>query len=77
MTAPHTLQPATRLALTVAMLRIEAQLTTTLQPSTVAEVLTLAARAEYDLEQGWNEAAIDCIGRAERLLSEPTEETHP
>ena len=40
------------------------------------EVRTLLERARYDLEQGWNEAAFDCIGRALRLLSEPTEETH-
>lgn len=39
-----------------------------------AEVRTLLQRARYDLERGWNEAAFDCIGRAQRLLSEPTEE---
>lgn len=41
-----------------------------------AEVRTLLERARYDLEQGWSEAAFDCIGRVQRLLSEPTEETH-
>lgn len=43
----------------------------------VREVRSLLERARYDLEQGWNEAAFDCIGRAERLLSDPPEETHP
>ena len=76
MTAAHSLRPATRLALTVAMLRVQAQLSTTLSRETVADVLALAERAEYDLERDWIEAAHDCIGRAERLLSDPTEETH-
>lgn len=39
-----------------------------------AEVHTLLERARYNLEQGWKEAAFDCIGRALRLLSDPTEE---
>ena len=43
----------------------------------VREVRALLERARFDLEQGWNEAAFDCIGRALRLLSDPTEETHP
>ena len=43
----------------------------------VREVRSLLERARYDLEQGWNEAAFDCIGRAERLLPDPTQETHP
>ncbi len=30
----------------------------------------LLERARYDLEQGWPEAALDCIGRALRLLAE-------
>ena len=29
---------------------------------------TLLERARYDLEHGWPEAALDCIGRALRLL---------
>ncbi|MGC8519261.1 MAG: hypothetical protein ACP5P4_12160 [Steroidobacteraceae bacterium] len=35
------------------------------------EVRTLLERTRYDLERGWNEAALDCIGRALRLLSDP------
>ncbi len=30
----------------------------------------LLERARYDLERGWPEAALDCIGRALRLLAE-------
>ncbi len=41
----------------------------------VREVRTLLERARFDLEQGWSEAAYDCICRAERLISDP-EETH-
>lgn len=59
------------------MLRIRAQLSTTLQPATVAAVLDLVARAAFDIERDWCEAAHDSIGRAERLLSSPTEETPP
>ncbi len=36
----------------------------------LAELRDLLERARYDLEQGWPEAALDCIGRALRLLAE-------
>ncbi len=42
-----------------------------------AEVRTLLERALYDLNHDWPAAAHDCIGRALRLLSDPTEEIHP
>lgn len=34
----------------------------------LVELRDLIERASYDLEQGWPEAAYDCIGRALRLL---------
>lgn len=34
----------------------------------VAEIRTLLERARFDLECGWVEAALDCLGRAMRLL---------
>ena len=34
----------------------------------LAELRDLLERARYDLEHGWPEAALDCIGRALRLL---------
>ena len=38
-------------------------------PDRVAEIRTLLERALYDLHQGWQEAAIDALGRALRLLT--------
>ena len=37
-----------------------------------AELRSLLDRARYDLDRGWSEAAIDCIGRAQRLIHEET-----
>lgn len=34
----------------------------------VEQIRTLLERARFDLERGWVEAALDCIGRAEQLL---------
>ena len=36
--------------------------------ATDLDLAALLERARYDLEQGWPEAALDCIGRALRLL---------
>ena len=36
----------------------------------VEEIRTLLERAQFDLEHGWSEAAIDCLGRALRLLND-------
>lgn len=37
------------------------------------ELLDLLERARYDLERGWIEAAMDCLGRAERIAKEAQE----
>ncbi len=39
----------------------------------MTEIRGLIERAIYDLEQGWPDAAYDCIGRAWRLLGEQDE----
>lgn len=39
----------------------------------LAEILDLLARARYDLERGWVEAAMDCLGRAERIARDAQE----
>ncbi len=36
----------------------------------MTEIRDLLERAQFDLERGWVEAAMDCIGRALRLLSD-------
>ena len=38
--------------------------------SALVEVRTLLERAQFDLERGWIEAALDCLGRAMRLRGE-------
>jgi hypothetical protein len=43
--------------------------------ATLRDILDLLERARYDLERGWVEAAIDCIGRAERILRDAREES--
>lgn len=65
------LRTSTRLALTAALLRIEAQLAKTVSRETIRDVLDLIERAEYDLAQNWPGAAIDALTRACRLLPEP------
>lgn len=39
-----------------------------LQSNRVAEVIGLLDRARGDLGRGWIEAALDCLGRARRIL---------
>lgn len=41
-----------------------------------ADLRGLLDRARFDLEQGWNEAAYDCIGRALRLLDHDHDVDH-
>lgn len=41
-----------------------------MNPATLREVLDLLERARFDLEHGWPAAALDCLGRAMRLLVE-------
>ncbi len=36
----------------------------------VDQIRTLLERARFDLERGWIEAAIDCVGRAISLLND-------
>ncbi len=38
--------------------------------SDLEQIRTLLERARFDLERGWIEAAIDCLGRAQRLLND-------
>ncbi len=42
----------------------------------LADVRGLLARAEADLHHGWPESALDCIGRARRLLQTHEDNTH-
>ncbi len=39
-----------------------------LESNRVAEVIDLLDRATGDLGRGWIEAALDCLGRARRIL---------
>lgn len=59
------LRPETRAALLAAMLRLEALLLGRNAPG----VADLVERAEADIAAGWPEAALDCLGRAQRLIS--------
>lgn len=42
-------------------------------PADPRELLDLLERVRFDLERGWTEAAIDCIGRAERIARDAQE----
>ena len=45
-------------------------------PADLRELLDLLERARFDLGRGWVEAAIDCIGRAERIARDAQGSAH-